>query len=357
MQTIVKSSPVGAISKLLEKVLPDNAALFDIETTGFHKDRTSLYLIGAGRLTGADCEITQFFADTADDEEDVLLAFKEFLKSNNIDILISFNGLGFDVPYLSNKYNKYGIIFDLKSFTHIDIYKIVSAQKYLFNLNSYAQKSIEKFLGIDREDEFNGGQLIPIYEAYASSFSEDLLKPLLLHNYEDVLGMLDLIPILSYFYNLNGKSFLKPQKKELLDNALYLEFELEHSVPKDLEFKNSTIALYFHKNLASIEIPVIADRAKLYYPDYKNYYYLPEEDIAIHKSIAEFMDKDRRIKATKNTAYTYVNGTFINSFGATSDKIFYLDKQSGTKLILLNESLELPDDYMFFLKEYLKTAR
>ena len=45
MQTIVKSSPVGAITSLVQRVLPANAATFDIETTGFHKDRTSLYLI------------------------------------------------------------------------------------------------------------------------------------------------------------------------------------------------------------------------------------------------------------------------------------------------------------------------
>ena len=191
-------------------------------------------------------------------------------------------------------------------------------------------------------------------------------KPLLLHNYEDVLGMLDLIPILSYFYNLNGSSFISPSNTQIIDDMLYMEFSLEHSVPKDLEFKNESIAIYFHKNIASIEIPVFSGKVKLFFPDFKNYYYLPmedtavhksEEDYAIHKSIAEFMDKERRIKATKNTAYTYVNGTFINSFGSSLDKIFVKDKLTDSKLILLDESLNLPSDFMFFLKEYIKTAK
>lgn len=357
MQTIVKSSPVGEISDLLLKVLPPDAAMFDIETTGFHKERTSLYLIGVGRLIGSDYEITQFFADTKEDELEVLQSFLSYLDQNNIKTLVSFNGLGFDVPYLSHKYKKYDINVDLKNYTHLDIYKIVSAQKSLFRLNSYAQKSIESFLGIDREDEFNGGQLIPIYEAYAASGSEELLKPLLLHNYEDVLGMLDLIPVLSYFYNINGVSFSEPKRKEIVDNTLYLEFNLEHPVPKDLEFKNNTLAYYFHKDKASIELPIYSGKAKLFFKDYKNYYYLPGEDYAIHKSIAEFMDKERRVKATKNTAYTYVDGTFVNSFGSSADKVFCIDSPNSDKLILLDEELTLPKDYMFFLKEYLKTAK
>ncbi|MCQ2536076.1 MAG: ribonuclease H-like domain-containing protein [Lachnospiraceae bacterium] len=357
MQTIVKSSTIRDNSSLIAKVLPENAATFDIETTGFHKDRTSLYLIGLGRITGSDYEITQYFADTKEDEKAVLEAFLAYLKDNGIEILVSFNGLGFDVPYLSHKLEKYNLPSDLKSFTHLDIYKIVAAQKSLFRLDSYAQKSIEHFLGIGREDEFNGGQLIPIYEAYAASPNDELLKPLLLHNYEDVLGMLDLIPILSYFYDINGISFNTFSKKEVDGDILYLEFKLEHPVPKDIEFKNNTLALYFHNNIASIELPLYEGRAKLFYPDFKDYYYLPEEDYAIHKSVAEFMDKSRRVKATKNTAYSFVNGTFINSFGSTADKIFCKNKLSDDKLILLDDNLSLPSDFIFFLKEYIKLMK
>lgn len=43
----------------------------------------------------------------------------------------------------------------------------------------------------------------------------------------------------------------------------------------------------------------IRDTLKYFYPDYQNYYYLPEEDMVIHKSIADSVDPSYRKKATK----------------------------------------------------------
>ena len=50
---------------------------------------------------------------------------------------------------------------------------------------------------------------------------------------------------------------------------------------------------------------------KFFYKDYKNYFYLPNEDMAIHKSMATFIDKDKKIKATKDNCYTKITDTFI----------------------------------------------
>ena len=45
----------------------------------------------------------------------------------------------------------------------------------------------------------------------------------------------------------------------------------------------------------------------------KNYYYLPEQNCAIHKSVAAYVDKSRRTAATKNTCYTWVEPHTLNT--------------------------------------------
>ena len=62
---------------------------------------------------------------------------------------------------------------------------------------------------------------------------------------------------------------------------------------------------------ANIHIPVFKGRLRHYFEDYKDYYYLPDEDTAIHKSIAESVDRSHRVQATKATAYTWASGSFI----------------------------------------------
>ena len=60
------------------------------------------------------------------------------------------------------------------------------------------QKDWEQFLGLNREDKYDGGQLIAVYKDYLMSKDEDLLHNLLLHNEDDLLGMKYLLPLFSY---------------------------------------------------------------------------------------------------------------------------------------------------------------
>ena len=57
---------------------------------------------------------------------------------------------------------------------------------------------MEKLLGIEREDKYSGGELIDVYKTYTASRDPGLLKLLVTHNKEDVLGMAELLPVLSY---------------------------------------------------------------------------------------------------------------------------------------------------------------
>lgn len=58
-----------------------------------------------------------------------------------------------------------------------------------------------------------------------------------------------------------------------------------------------------------LRIPLYEGMVRRYYSDYKNYYYLPLEDQAVHKSVAQFVDKDHKEKATPQNCYTKIEVT------------------------------------------------
>ena len=89
---------------ILNETFTEDAFFFDIETTGFSPTYTSLYLIGCAHRVGDDFIITQYFAETKEEEGAILSAFLQELC--HYQTVISFNGLGFDIPYLKKKCEK-----------------------------------------------------------------------------------------------------------------------------------------------------------------------------------------------------------------------------------------------------------
>lgn len=80
-------------------------------------------------------------------------AFSELL--SGYDTILTFNGTGFDIPYLKAKCKALHLSDPFDAHSYIDLYKEVSRFKFLFALTSYKQKSIELFLGIDRIDAYS----------------------------------------------------------------------------------------------------------------------------------------------------------------------------------------------------------
>ncbi len=310
MQLITKRNTIceNENNKLAFEICKPGRAFFDIETTGFSATTSTLYLIGVGVVCNSEYEITQFFADSQLDEKEVLSSFFEFLEDHAIKELISFNGLGFDVPYVNNRCMYLGLNYDLSNYSHLDIYKIIVPQKKSLGLYNCRQKTVEQFLKLKRDDVYDGGQLIQVYKHYTRTLEEDALDALLLHNYEDVLGMLDLLPILSYSFNLNCDNY------ELIsvcshDSSIQLSIYVPYLMPKRIELSYGDYHACLYNNLIVADIMLNDNQIKMYYEDYKNYYYLGEEDVAIHKSLAQYVDKSHREKATALNCYSKINYT------------------------------------------------
>ena len=101
MKTIVHEIPYSPASNLDEEIFTASSVFFDIETTGFSPAHTSLYLIGCAYHIEQMLCIKQFFAETPEEEKEVLKQF--LLLLDGFDTIITFNGIGFDIPYLKAK--------------------------------------------------------------------------------------------------------------------------------------------------------------------------------------------------------------------------------------------------------------
>lgn len=330
MQTWHKELHFENTDALTNAVFAEDAVFFDIETTGFSPANTTLYLIGCARRKGNIICIDQFFADTPDEERLILAAFLELLKPYRT--LITFNGLGFDIPYLTAKCQTYGMPAPFLEFSNLDLFRALSKFKKIFKLPNLKQKTVEKFLGIGREDLYSGGDLINVYHQYVATQEEEARYLLQIHNYEDVLGMIDLLPILSYPQIFQGAFTVDSIVKNLYEdyqsitkNECIITLKNQYPVPKRISYGFDQFYLTSYQDTTKLSIKIYSGELKYFYPNYKDYYYLPEEDTAIHKSVAFYVDKNYRTKAKAATCYSKKTGCFLPQHQVVVSPYFKLE--------------------------------
>lgn len=341
---------------LTNELFDEECIFFDIETTGFSPASSSIYLIGCLRKVGENLVIDQFLAENKDDEKDILERFIPLL--HQYKTIISFNGIGFDIPFIKAKCDTYGIDEHLKDFQYIDIFKLISSIKFLLKLPNYKQKTLENFLDIQRDDKFSGGELINVYDDYVKTKSCEAEELLLLHNFEDVTGMLDLIPALSYLNILKGGFRIK--ETELAPYTAYdgnvgqeliITLENDYIVPKRVSYQYQDYYFTINKKTTKIRIPIYEGELKYFYENYKDYFYLPEEDMAVHKSVATFVDKQYRERAKASNCYTRKAGIFLPQHSVIMSPVFKKEYKDKVSYFELTEDFSSSD---IMLRRYVK---
>lgn len=318
---------------------------FDIETTGFAAKNSKLYLIGIVYATdlNGNFEYIQFFAEK--EEEEALVLFHFFNVIKNFKNIVHFNGNGFDIPYILTKCQSYNMPFNFNCFTGYDLYKEAQKYKTYFKTENLKQKTLEEFFGIFREEKYSGRELINLYyeflEAQTNSKKEKLAALLVLHNLQDIRGMLSLLGIYSYSCAFEGgftfDSYVMNEFKGYdhhIKKELFMNFTLIHSVPVKISGGNDVFYFCMNEKSCKIRVFIRTDELKFFYPDFKNYYYLPKEDFAIHKSVSFYVDKDYRTQAKAATCYSKKSGCFLPEYeeiicpyfkAEYNDKILYFE--------------------------------
>ncbi len=356
MKTFHNEIPYDFSDPITDRTFTEKVLFFDIETTGLSAPTSSLYLIGCACRRGGHIFIDQFFAETPGQEREILLAFSGRL--NGFDTLATFNGNGFDIPYLEAKYSEAGLPDPFLLPASLDLFKIVSKLKFLLKLPGYRQKSIEDFLGVPRQDLFDGGELIKVYKSYVKAPQPNALAALLQHNYEDVLHMPQLLPVLSYTELLYGSfTVLSVEGNEYRafdgsegNKELLFTLKNKYPIPRRASCGNGEFYFVAGRETSKLRVRLLEGELKYFFPDYRDYYYLPEEDTAVHKSVAAYVDKAHRRKASPDTCYIKKYAIFLPQYEQIGMPLFregYRDKKSYFELDEdFAESEELQKQYV-----------
>jgi hypothetical protein len=158
----------------------------------------------------------------------------------------------------------------------LDLFKKITELKSLIPLNNYKQKTIEQFLGISRDDMYDGGQLINVYKDYVKTKDSEAESLLLLHNYEDVKGMPMLLDMMLYHMLCEGLFHavsLNTDISEQLDGSpvkeLYITLENEITVPKDAAIRDDAVHIHIFPDKTVIRVKLCEGELNYYIPGNK----------------------------------------------------------------------------------------
>ena len=319
---------------------------FDIETTGLSWRNSHLYILGCCYpVSSGKWKLEQWFLTNPSGEKEMIEAFFSqlaIITEGKHTLLIHYNGDTFDLPYIRNKCDFYRISYMLMAMPSLDIYRILRPFRKLFRLNSMKQKDVEKFCGIAREDIYSGKELIRIYKEYIQSGDEELLRKLLLHNAEDISCMPGIMPALFYPMLWEGVIFFEDirvifpgnasAEKRFIDsqtpessNMVTLLAVTKEKFPEQAEVRNEFGDIHISGNL--VRIRLYAENCTMYhfFDNYKDYYYLPDEDCAVHKSVGQFVEPEHRRKASKNNCYQKKTDIFLPQKSILYHPVMYPD--------------------------------
>ena len=341
---------------------------FDIETTGLSPKTSHVYLIGLIQYNpDASCfEMTQYLAESEEPSEEiqVLESFCRVALTKNC--LVHFNGSSFDLPFLKHRCKALHLTESLSQLPSLDLYReLLSMPAFFRQMPDHKQKSFELLIGYPREDQLSGKEMITAFQEYAKTKDSSTLNLLFLHNEDDLKGMLALTSLGSLKQLLNGSCQITDvqelQEPNLdLDGAmetkLLFSLSLETPVPVTLSANAEFCYITVTENKAKIKMPLYEGTLLYFYPDYKNYYYLPFEDEAIHKSIAAYLEPSHRQKATAATCYKKISGKFLYAPGAPDLPLLKENYRSGEHYVSWPFPEPQDESLKTYLHEVLKTA-
>ncbi len=168
--------------------------VYDIETTGLFPRNDMIMLTGLLTIENGRARAVQYFAETLSDEKAVLEATLSVLAK--ADVVLTYNGRSFDVPFTETRAAKYGLRCDIPF--DLDLFTILSGYSEIRKFTgSLSQKSIERFMGMapGRDDMIDGRESIRLYEQYLSSPSYALEKTIMLHNHDDICQLYRILPV------------------------------------------------------------------------------------------------------------------------------------------------------------------
>ena len=336
MRIISKPIDLSVAEDLLKSTAPLSDFLFlDIETTGLSADHSAVYLIGCVYHEPDGWNIIQWMDTTGNEEKEVLSSFLLF--ASHYPILVHYNGDRFDLPFLKRRLEIHTLTHSINAMKSMDLYKVIMPCRRLLGLSDYKQQTMEALLGSGRVENESGGDLVRVYKKYIVDSDPELLARLLAHNEADVLGLLSLLPLLIYRDLENAAFHVRRAQANYYNDydgarkeELFLFFRLPRPLPAPVYASADHCYVKIEGDEGILKIPLYTEVMKYFYANYKDYYFLPEEDMAVHKYLASYVEKSHRVQAKPETCYTRKAGSFLPQWDLYRTPFFkraYADKE------------------------------
>lgn len=342
--------------------ITDQTLLLNIETTGLSPRNAFVFMIGLGWQEEKGWHFQCLLAEKKMDERELMQSFQQILE--NFSQVLTYGGHSFTYRFLNNRWRNYSDAdcfssedtADLtlfQSVRQLDIQKDISPFRHLLSLENTRKATAEAFIRYTRPEHLDPEALVKCYTSWELSKEDTLLLQLKSHHEADMIGLLHLHSLSAYTQFFRGR-FAKVHLCRLEENFCHLALILETPVPQRVQLSNALLSLSLEKDTAHLVIPVLSGELKYFLPGpVKDYYYLPKEDRAIHRSIACYVDKAYRQKATAATCYIRQEGVFLPSFDTSLQPTFkksFDDKQ----LYILCDTEKLTSDPAF-LRSYISS--
>lgn len=298
---IIKAFPDFDIVNLFTERSDKEYVFLDIETTGFTPANSQLYLIGCAYFSENSWKQTQWFAENFGEETAVLEGFLSFLPQDVS--LVTFNGDQFDIPYLKQKLRQFSLCEEKLPKASIDLYKILKSYKKMLNFSHMRQSDWEKFVGFERHGDLPAKKCIELYQKFLREEDEKLTAPLLLHNSLDLTGLRQITSALSYTALPDGRFQICGACLD--EDHLSLRLKTAAPFPAPFLWEDPLFHCTGEGRRVQVHLPLKEGKLRKFYADCENYYYLPSEDTAIHKSLGAYIDRGKRKRATDRTCYTW----------------------------------------------------
>lgn len=265
-----------------------NVSIFHIITSGHYwrnsqiKELQLIHINHSSQYEAIPSEIINSISDTdtyiikhwtcesEEDEYDLLQILSRELEET--DALFGYNSNSFHLPYLKNKYNAYNLTEPFSSLEHIDLLKEFKTIGSALNL-SLKLSDLRLYFKIQED----ASELFVILES---------LQILQYQNF--FLGNFRVNSVIQ-----NG-------------NEIITELNTPINIRHSLRLNHPAFYLILDSENANVLIRLFDGKLRVYYSNYEDYFFLPDEDMIIHKSMASGISKEKKVKATYETCYQKV---------------------------------------------------
>lgn len=175
---------------------PRKVLYLDLETTGLSAQ--PLFLVGAMEFTGDDFLLKQFFARNYAEEQHLLSDLVDYFA--RFDLLVTFNGKSFDVPYVRNRavVNRFELT---PPPVHLDLLH-ESRRRWAKLLPNCKLVTLEEFICRRRRvDDIPGSEIPAAYHEFVHTANAEKMRHVIHHNALDLVTMAEIA-----LYMLTGKN-------------------------------------------------------------------------------------------------------------------------------------------------------